>query len=299
MNEAILSDAGLKTLVSLALEEDGAFDDITSLILVPEKRRASGRLQAKSDGVVAGLLLLDPRSPLREAFPGLACELLAADGHRVRAGDILATLAGPARELLAIERTILNFVQRLSGIATETARYVAETAGTETRIQETRKTCPGLRRLDKYAVRMGGGLNHRMGLHDQVLIKENHLAACSGAADRAAAVGEAVRQARAAAPAGTVIEIEVESLDEFAAALKAAPDIVMLDEFGDEDISRAVLARNVKGRAPLIEVSGGVRLERVAALAALGVDRISVGALTHSVRALDVSLKIATGGGAA
>lgn len=285
------TDDSVSTLVRLALAEDRVDHDVTSRALVPATADARGTLVARADGVVCGLFLLGTDGPLAAAFPHLTFELRARDGEAVEAGTILATILGPARDVLGLERTALNFLQRLSGIATTTARYVAAAVGTRARIQETRKTCPGWRTLDKYAVRCGGGLNHRMSLADMVLIKENHLV-FAGEPLSAEGVAEGVRRARDAG-ADVPIEIEVENLEQFDAALAAAPDVVMLDEFSNDDVAEAVRRRDAVGPPPpLIEVSGSVKLERVRTLAALGVDRISVGALTHSVMALDLALDV-------
>ena len=287
------SDDAVRTLVRLALTEDRVDHDVTSLALVPQDARAFGRLVARTEGVLSGLFLLEPGGPIHEAFPSLKIAITddVADGCRVSGGDLIATLTGAARDVLGIERTALNFLQRLSGIATTTAAYVAATKGSRARIQETRKTCPGWRTLDKYAVRCGGGLNHRMSLADMVLIKENHLV-FAGSHQSPEGVTEGVRRAREAKQ-GVPIEIEVENLEQFDAALAAAPDVVMLDEFSNEDVAEAVRRRDMAGPPPpLIEVSGSVKLERVRTLADLGVDRISVGALTHSVTALDLALEV-------
>jgi nicotinate-nucleotide pyrophosphorylase (carboxylating) len=214
---------------------------------------------------------------------------LIRDGDRLEQGTVVASVAGPMRKLLMLERTALNFLGRLSGIATLTARFVGETAGTRARILDTRKTTPGWRALEKYAVRCGGGQNHRFGLFDQVLIKDNHLAwlTASGAIDP---IGSAVAAARAKVPAGTLVEVEVDTLDQFDLALAARPDIILVDNFNQAGVAEAVRRRDAVAPGVLLEVSGGVTLESVALLARTGVDRISVGALTHSARSLDVGL---------
>ena len=190
------------------------------------------------------------------------------------------------RDLLVIERTVLNFLQRLSGIATLTARFAAEVAGTRAVILDTRKTTPGWRVLEKYAVRCGGGYNHRFGLYDAVLIKDNHLA---WLADDGDPIGRAIRASREHAPEGTVVEIEVDTLDQLDRALECAPEIILVDNFGPEALAEAVRRRDARAPSVLLEASGGVTLETVR-LAATGVDRISVGALTHSAPALDIGL---------
>ncbi len=286
----LASDA-VRRLIELALTEDGVDRDITTKSTVPPEIHGVAHLVAKAAGVVAGLPLLADQSPLRAAFPAVRCEFFVSDGAQVAPRDRLATLRGPAHELLALERTALNFLQRMSGIATETSRYVDACRGTKARVQETRKTCPGHRILDKYAVQVGGGLTHRLGLHDQVLIKENHLI-FAGEQRSPDAVRRAVLRARAAVPPGTVIEVEVETLDQLDAALDVAPDIVLLDNMSTGEHAEAVRRRNARGSATLLEVSGGVTLATAAEIARTGVDRMSVGALTHSVRALDLSFDL-------
>ncbi|MDX5331694.1 MAG: carboxylating nicotinate-nucleotide diphosphorylase, partial [Caulobacteraceae bacterium] len=212
--------------------------------------------------------------------PAATFEAVVADGERLAPGTVLARAEGNARAILSAERTGLNLLGRLCGIATLTDAYVAAVAHTSARIVDTRKTTPGLRLLEKYAVRCGGGVNHRFGLDDAILIKDNHVAACGG-------VGEAVRRARAFAGHLTKVEVEIDRLDQLDEALAHGPDVVMLDNFSLDDLRRAVAA--AKGRA-VLEASGGVNLETVAAIAETGVDVISVGALTHSAPALDIGL---------
>jgi nicotinate-nucleotide pyrophosphorylase (carboxylating) len=286
-----LGSAPLADLVRLALEEDGVREDVTSLATVPKEALATGTFVAKAAGRIAGLPLLLPSSPLVAPFPGLTAEFFVEDGAGVSPGDRVAALRGPARSLLGIERTALNFLQRLSGVATATARYVAACAGTKARILETRKTVPGFRTLDKYAVMTGGGFNHRMGLSDQVLIKENHLFFC-GPPRSPEGVREAVTRARAANPQSIVVEVEVETLEQLEAALDANADIVLLDNMTPAQHARAVEIRQARKSAALLEASGGVTIENVAAIAKAGIDRISVGALTHSAPALDLALDV-------
>jgi nicotinate-nucleotide pyrophosphorylase (carboxylating) len=286
-----LGSASLADLVRLALEEDGVRQDVTSLATVPKNATATGTIVAKAPGRIAGLPLLMPLSPLVAPFPGLTVEFFLEDGAEVAPGARAAALRGPARSLLAIERCALNFLQRMSGIATATARYVAACAGTKARILETRKTAPGFRALDKYAVLMGGGFNHRAGLSDQVLIKENHLFFC-GPARSPEAVREAIAKARAAQPQSIVVEVEVETLEQLEAALDAKADIVLLDNMTPIEHARAVEIRQARKSAALLEASGGMTLETAAASARAGIDRISVGALTHSAPALDLALDI-------
>jgi nicotinate-nucleotide pyrophosphorylase (carboxylating) len=212
--------------------------------------------------------------------PAARFEAVVADGQRVKGGEVLARVDGLARAVLSAERTALNLMGRLSGIATLTRAYVDAVDGTRARITDTRKTTPGLRMLEKYAVRCGGGVNHRFGLDDAILIKDNHIAACGG-------VGEALRRARAAAGHMTKVEVEVDSLAQLDEALRHDPDVIMLDNFGPAELARAVEV--TAGRA-VLEASGGVNLQTVRALAETGVDVISVGALTHSASVLDIGL---------
>ena len=271
-------------IVALALAEDLRGGDVTSRVTVPPEVAARGVIVAKAPGTLSGLPVA--AAVFARVDPAVRFRPLLADGETVRTGTVVAEVAGPARSLLAAERVALNLLQRLSGVATETARYVASVAGTRARIIDTRKTTPGLRELEKAAVRHGGGHNHRFGLGDGVLIKDNHLAAVGGA-DR---VTQAVRRARAAAPHTLRIEVEVTTLDEAVEALAAGADVILLDNMDPAEMGRAV--DNVAGRA-LLEASGSVTLETVHAVARAGVDLISVGALTHSAPALDLSLTFA------
>ncbi|HZL29366.1 MAG TPA: carboxylating nicotinate-nucleotide diphosphorylase [Acidobacteriaceae bacterium] len=270
----------LERLVRMALAEDAPWGDVTSQALTAEATRVSAQLVAREDGVLCG------EDVFALAMSGMTTEFSVHDGERFAKGDVLATVEGPARAVLQAERVALNFVQRLSGIATLTAQYVAAAAGTKARIVDTRKTTPGLRVVERYAVRCGGGRNHRFSLSDAVLAKDNHLALVTG--DLTAAL----RAARASLPHTTHVEVEVDRLDQIEAVLAAGVDTIMLDNFSLEDLRAGVL--QVAGRA-LVEASGGVTLERIAEIAATGVDLISVGALTHSVRALDLGLDIVAG----
>ncbi|RII25201.1 MAG: nicotinate-nucleotide diphosphorylase (carboxylating) [Geobacter sp.] len=269
---------GLDRIVENALQEDIHTGDITTLAVVPEPRPARARLIAKEPMVLAGIdvaarvfHLLDSAVNFSPAF---------RDGDRLQSGDVLAEVEGDAAILLQGERVALNLLQRMSGVATLTARYVAAVEGTRARVVDTRKTTPGLRMLDKYAVRVGGGVNHRTGLYDGVLIKENHIAAAGG-------ISEAVRRARAYIPHTMKIEVETESLAQVGEALAAQADIIMLDNMELDSMAEAV--RLIAGRA-LVEASGGVNLETIRAIAGTGVDIISIGALTHSARAMDISM---------
>ena len=267
------------TVVAAALEEDDTKHDITTAATILSNRRARCRLVARESGVIAGLPLA------REAFEQLDKDVTIRieydDGARVGSATSVMFLSGHARGILSAERVALNFVQRLSGIATLTARYVEEVAGTGAHILDTRKTTPGMRRLEKYAVRAGGGMNHRMDLASAVLIKDNHLAAVDGD------IGIAVKRARAVGPAGIKVEVECDRLDQVRAALDAGADVIMLDNMGLMEMREAV--KLAEGRA-VLEASGGVTLETVRRIAETGVNWISVGALTHSARALDLAL---------
>jgi nicotinate-nucleotide pyrophosphorylase (carboxylating) len=265
--------------IEAALREDMPEGDITSESIVPAGAVSEAVLLAKEAGVLAGLTvarrvfeIVDTRVEFGGECP---------DGTAFRKGDLLARIKGPTVSLLKAERTALNFLQRLSGIATATRRFVDAVAGTKARILDTRKTTPGLRLLEKYAVRMGGGTNHRLSLSDMVLIKDNHLRYVGS-------ITEAVRRARARVPSGVKVEVEVTTVDEAREALAVAADIIMLDNMPIEGM-KAVVSLDA-GRVPL-EVSGNVTLERVREIAATGVDYISVGALTHSSPALDISLE--------
>jgi nicotinate-nucleotide pyrophosphorylase (carboxylating) len=278
---AELPESAVMEIVSRALAEDIGPGDITTFSTVDADAQSRAEIVAKADGVIAGLPVaaltvraLDPRSRFEDVL---------SDGLRVSDGMAVARLSGRTAALLTAERTALNFLQRLSGIATLTADFVEAIRGTDARIVDTRKTAPGLRLLDKYAVRMGGGDNHRLGLYDGVLIKDNHLRAVGG-------VGEAVARARANAHHLLKIEVEVQTLEEVGEALAAEADVILLDNMALDEIEQSV--QLVAGRC-LLEVSGGVDLPSVRALAETGVDLISVGALTHSAPALDLSLEIA------
>ncbi len=273
------STADVHRLVRMALEEDAPWGDITSQSLIPADARVSAELVAREPGVLCGEDIFIAAMALTD--PSLVITFRIHDGEPFAAGEVLATISGSARALLQAERVALNFVQRLSGIATMTARYVAETAGARARIVDTRKTTPGLRVLERYAVRCGGGVNHRFSLSDAVMAKDNHLAVLG------TTLAEAIRKARATLPHTTHFEVEVDRLGQIDEALAAGVDTIMLDNFSTKDL-RAGVAK-VAGRA-LIEASGGITLERIREIAATGVDIISVGALTHSVRALDLAL---------
>ena len=274
----------IQSLVERALAEDLGSGDVTTDCLIPPDIRGLGAIVAKTHGVIAGLEVA--LEVFRRSDPSVDIRVLMADGSQVAPGDVIAEVEGTVSGILKAERVALNFLQRLSGIATETSRYVRAVGGTKARILETRKTTPGLRELEKYAVRMGGGHNHRQNLSDGVLIKDNHIAALRS---QGLTLEEIVRRAREKAPHTLRIEVEVETVDEAREALKAAADAILLDNMSLEEMREAVAM--VKGRC-LLEASGGINLSTVRAVAETGVDLISVGALTHSVRALDISLDL-------
>jgi nicotinate-nucleotide pyrophosphorylase (carboxylating) len=277
-----LTPEEIRQAVRRALAEDIGGGDVTTLATVPESAAGGAAMRAREPLVVAGLALAE--AAFRELSPAARIERLAPDGQRVKAGDILLKISGPARAILSAERAALNFVQRLSGIATLTAQFVEAIQDTPAQILDTRKTTPGWRRLEKYAVACGGGRNHRFGLFDQVLIKDNHLAALRGAKPNA--VSAAVRQARAKYPQHK-IEVEADALEQVEQALAAGADLILFDNM---DLAQLRLAaQKCKGRVPT-EASGGVNLANVRAIAETGVDFISVGALTHSARAVDIGL---------
>ncbi len=265
-------------LIERAIAEDVGFCDLTSELVVPAGARARLALNAREELVVAGMDVA--ARVFRRREPGCRLELTAADGQRVAAGTALGTIEGDARGLLAVERTALNFLQHLSGIATLTAQYAARIAGTRAVLIDTRKTTPGLRALEKHAAQLGGARNHRLRLDDGILIKDNHIAVCGS-------IGAAVRRARAGAPVLTKIEVECDTLAQVGEALAAEADMILLDNMSLEDLRRAVAL--AAGRIPL-EASGGVRLETIRAVAETGVDFISVGRITQSAPAVDIGL---------
>jgi nicotinate-nucleotide pyrophosphorylase (carboxylating) len=271
--------AQIRQAIQAALVEDVGPGDVTSQATLPADLWYNGRFLAKAPGIIAGLEVV--AQVCAAVDPAIRLTPLVADGDQVKRGTIIATVEGPARSLLTAERTALNFLQRMSGIASLTRRFVDAVAGTNAVILDTRKTAPGLRAIDKWAVRLGGGQNHRYGLYDMVLIKDNHIAAVGG-------ISEAVARARSAAQ-NLPIEVEVKNLAELDEALALTVDRIMLDNMSLAEMREAVERTN--GRCPL-EASGNVSLETVAAIAATGVDYISSGALTHSVMALDISLDL-------
>ncbi len=277
----------LKRIVSEALAEDLAYGDVTTETLVPSELEGKAAILVKRDGVLAGMDAA--KEVFRQVDRSLRFKALVKDGAKVGKGKVVATIEGKMASMLKSERTALNFLQHLSGIATETARYVDAVAGTKAIITDTRKTVPGLRLLEKYAVRVGGGHNHRLNLSDGVLIKDNHLAILASCE---VGLGESVKKARKRAPRTMKIEVEVESVKQAREALSARADIIMLDNMKLKDMRRVV--ELVHGRA-LLEASGGITLDNVRSVAETGVDLISVGALTHSAKALDISLEVECG----
>ncbi len=269
---------GLDRIIENALMEDIHTGDITTLAVVPERRPARARLIAKEPMVLAGINVAARVFTFLDASTGF--RPLHGDGARLAAGDLIAELDGDSAILLQGERVALNLLQRMCGTATLTSRFVEAVAGTRARIVDTRKTTPGLRVLEKYAVRVGGGINHRTGLYDGVLIKENHIAAAGG-------ITQAVTRARAYIPHTMKIEVETETLAEVAEAIDAGAEIIMLDNM---DLATMTEAVQLIGGRSLVEASGGVNLETVRGIAETGVDIISVGALTHSARAMDISM---------
>ncbi|WIY70200.1 carboxylating nicotinate-nucleotide diphosphorylase [Aquidulcibacter paucihalophilus] len=277
-----LPDILIEPLVRMALVEDlGRAGDVTAQACIPDGARMRAVFAARKAGVLAGIDCV--RLAVLAMDPGASIALKLRDGDAFEAGAVLAEVEADARAFLASERTALNLLGRLCGIATLTRAYVEAVAGTKARIADTRKTTPGLRALEKHAVLCGGGVNHRFGLDDAILIKDNHVAVCGG-------VGEAVRRARAVVGHLMKVEVEVDGLDQLDEALAAGPDVIMLDNFTLPMLREAV-ARTA-GRITL-EASGGVNLETVRGIAETGVDVISVGALTHSAPALDVGLDVA------
>jgi nicotinate-nucleotide pyrophosphorylase (carboxylating) len=275
-----------RRLATLALDEDlGAVGDLTSEILIPPERIGVAVLVARQAGVLAGLQAAELTFALVD--PTLLFEAVCHDGSLLKAGDRLAVVSGRARSLLRGERTALNFVQHLSGVATFTRRFVDTLVGLSCWILDTRKTTPGWRLLEKYAVRQGGGHNHRLGLFDEILIKDNHLAALASLPEP---VSEAVNLARKKHGTSVPLEIEVDMLEQLDIALKAKPDSILLDNMSLENMREAVRSRNKVAPGVLLEASGGVTLETVRSIAETGVDRISVGALTHSAPAFDIGL---------
>ncbi|WP_426520301.1 carboxylating nicotinate-nucleotide diphosphorylase [Diaminobutyricibacter sp. McL0618] len=275
----------IDTVVRAALLEDAPWGDITSELLIPETAYATARLVAREPGVFSGGAVF--AAAMTATDPGIRTQLLVADGERFEKGAVLAVVSGRARAVLQAERVGLNLVQRMSGIATLTARYVSEIAHTRARIVDTRKTTPGLRAFERHAVRSGGGQNHRFSLSDAVMAKDNHLAVLTS--QSGLSVTDALRAVRAQLSHTTHLEVEVDRIDQIEPVLAAGVDTIMLDNFTIDQLREGVAL--VAGRA-LVEASGNVNLSTVRSIAETGVDVISVGALTHSVRALDLGLDV-------
>ncbi len=266
-------------LIKEALIEDGVDNDITTLNLVSKDKMLTGSFIVKATGVVSGIDVA--KEVFKQINPRIKMEILKANGTFVNRGDVIATIEGPMRDILRGERVALNFLQRMSGIAATTAKFVQELAGTNCKILDTRKTAPLLRVFERQAVRDGGGENHRFNLSDRVLIKDNHIAA-SGS------IQDAVSILRKSVGRGMIIEVEVETLDEFMEALNTSADVIMLDNMSNEVMKKCVELNEGKKK---LEASGNMELKKVRSVALLGVDYISVGSLTHSYKALDISLK--------
>jgi len=279
-----LPQAHLRRLAKNALKEDQAWQDVTTTALVPPEQKGRGTIIAREEGVLAGLPLAE--AVFKAVDPSLQWQPLAAEGSRLSPGQEVACIEGPLAAILRGERVALNYLTHLSGVATATARLVAAIAGLPVGIRDTRKTTPGLRTLEKYAVRVGGGQSHRLTLADAVLIKDNHLAALRA---RGLGIAEALRRAGEQAPAGMRVQIEVTTVDEARQALEAGGRELLLDNMPPEDMRRVV--EMARGRA-VLEASGGISLGNVRRVAETGVDYISVGAITHSARALDMSLQV-------
>lgn len=273
-------DSLIERLLDLAIEEDIATGDISTNAIIPVHSRAVAEMKAKADGVISGLEIA--RRVYERFEKDIKWEPLVTDGTPVKKGDIILRIEAGYRTLLLGERLSLNILQRMSGIATATANYVKELVGTRTQLLDTRKTAPGLRVLDKMAVHHGGGMNHRMGLYDMIMLKDNHIKLAGG-------IPNAVKAARANLPLSIKLEVETTTLEEVQQALDCGADIIMLDNMTNEMMAEAV--RLINGRAKT-EASGNMNIPRLKSVAATGVDYISVGALTHSVTAMDISMNI-------
>ena len=284
MNKLQLSEEQVDNIIDLALAEDVSHGDVTSEALIPPELQGKASILAKAKGIVAGGEIA--KRVFLRVDPSLKVEMLIKDGARVKPGDTIATISGTVVSILKAERVALNFLQRLSGIATHTAQYVAETRGVDVIITDTRKTTPGLRLLEKYAVRVGGGQNHRFHLGDGILIKDNHLAALRALG---MSLRDIIAKAKQNAPKGLKVEVEVNTAEEAVDAVEGGADIIMLDNMNPDEMRRVVslIPSQVK-----TEASGGITLANVRAAAETGVNIISVGALTHSSKAIDISLEL-------
>ena len=274
----------INLLIELALKEDIETGDATTIAVVPENIEIEAKLVTRETCVCAGLPIAE--AVFKKLDYGIKWNPKANEGDLLQQGDILASMNGSARAILTTERTALNFIQRISGIATASYKYAAAVSGTSTKILDTRKTTPGWRNVEKYAVAIGGSTNHRMGLYDRIMIKDNHriIAGLEGEGG----ILRSVEKSRKKYPQ-LEIEVEADSLDEFREALKSGAEYILLDNMTNEQMAEAVKINNGQAR---LEASGGITLERIPSIAALGVDFISVGALTHSVRAIDISLEM-------
>ncbi len=284
MNKLQSSEEQIVHIIDLALAEDISHGDVTSEILIPPELQGKASILVKAEGVLAGGEVA--QMVFLKVDPSLKVAILIKDGTRVKSGDIAATIMGRVASILKTERVALNFLQQLSGIASQTAQYIAKTQGLNVKITDTRKTTPGLRLLEKYAVRMGGGKNHRFHLGDGILIKDNHLAALRALG---MSLKDIVAKAKQNAPQGMKVEVEVNTTQEALDAVEAGADIIMLDNMSPDEM------RRVAGLIPAhikIEASGGITLANVQAAAKTGVNLISIGALTHSSKALDISLEL-------
>ncbi|MFC2060841.1 carboxylating nicotinate-nucleotide diphosphorylase [Chloroflexota bacterium] len=286
MDETRLSEEQIDSIIDIALAEDTSHNDVTSTALIPPDLQGNASILIKTDGILAGLDIA--KRVFLRVDPLLKVEVLIQDGTKVQTGDIVGTISGRVISLLRAERVALNFLQRLSGIASQTAQYVAETRGFAVKVTDTRKTTPGLRLLEKYAVRMGGGRNHRLNLSDGILIKDNHLAALGALG---MSLKDITAKAKQNAPPGLTVEVEVNTIQEALDAVDSGADIVMLDNMSPEEMKQVVglVPSGVK-----FEASGGITLKNIRAAAETGVDIISIGALTHSPKALDISIELDT-----
>jgi len=284
MNKLPSFEAQIDHIIDLALAEDISHGDVTSEALIPPELQGKASILVKAEGILAGGEIA--RKVFLKADPSLKVEVLIKDGAKIKPGDIAATVAGRVTSILKAERVVLNFLQRLSGIASQTAQYIAKVRGLDVRITDTRKTTPGLRSLEKYAVRMGGGQNHRLHLGDGILIKDNHLVALRSLG---MSLKDIVTRAKQNAPQGLKVEVEVNTTQEALDAVEAGADIIMLDNMSPDEMRHitSLIPRQVK-----IEASGGITLANVQTVAGTGVNLISVGALTHSSKALDISLEL-------
>lgn len=280
IDKSIFDSDEVVTIIALALHEDIGSGDITSSSVIPKGKKGYAIIKSKDDGIIAGLPIIEKIFELAE----FECDikLLKNEGDSICYGDITCELSGNLADLLILERTILNFIQRISGIASKTNLFVKKLEGKKAKLLDTRKTIPGHRLLDKYGVKIGGGYNHRLGLYDMIMIKDNHIAS-------AGSLTNAILAAKISGGTSVKIEVEVSNLDEVEEAIISQPDIIMLDNMSLEEMQKAVQLINGKCK---IEASGNVNLESISAIADTGVDYISVGTITHSVSALDLSMKI-------